>query len=40
MTHLLLAGAGFTHNWKGWLAKEMEGDRSRPKVVVEWEVCS
>jgi hypothetical protein len=26
MTHLLLAGAGFTHNWKGWLAKEMEGD--------------
>lgn len=26
MTHLLLTGAGFTHNWKGWLAREMEGD--------------
>jgi hypothetical protein len=26
MPHLLLTGAGFTHNWKGWLAKEMEGD--------------
>jgi hypothetical protein len=26
MTHLLLTGAGFTHNWGGWLAKEVEGD--------------
>jgi SIR2-like domain len=26
MTHILLTGAGFTHNWGGWLAKEVEGD--------------
>jgi hypothetical protein len=25
-THLLLTGAGFTYNWGGWLAKELEGD--------------
>lgn len=25
-THILLAGAGFTRNWGGWLAKELEGD--------------
>jgi hypothetical protein len=25
-TYLLLTGAGFTHNWGGWLAKELEGD--------------
>ena len=24
--HLLLTGAGFTYNWGGWLAKELEGD--------------
>ena len=26
MTPLLLTGAGFTRNWGGWLAKEIEGD--------------
>lgn len=26
MTHILLTGAGFTRNWGGWLAKELEGD--------------
>jgi hypothetical protein len=26
MSHLLLTGAGFTRNWGGWLAKELEGD--------------
>jgi SIR2-like domain len=26
MTHILLTGAGFTHNWGGWLASEIEGD--------------
>jgi hypothetical protein len=26
MTHLLLTGAGFTRNWGGWLASEIEGD--------------
>lgn len=26
MTHILLTGAGFTRNWDGWLAKELEGD--------------
>src|ERR1700679_418934 len=26
MTHILLTGAGFTRNWGGWLAKEIEGD--------------
>ena len=26
MTHILLTGAGFTYNWGGWLAKELEGD--------------
>jgi hypothetical protein len=26
MPHILLTGAGFTHNWGGWLAKELEGD--------------
>jgi hypothetical protein len=26
VTHILLTGAGFTANWGGWLAKEMEGD--------------
>jgi len=26
MTHVLLTGAGFTRNWGGWLAKELEGD--------------
>ena len=26
MQHLLLTGAGFTRNWNGWLAKELEGD--------------
>jgi hypothetical protein len=25
-THILLTGAGFTKNWGGWLAKELEGD--------------
>lgn len=24
--HILLTGAGFTYNWGGWLAKELEGD--------------
>jgi hypothetical protein len=24
--HVLLTGAGFTYNWGGWLAKELEGD--------------
>jgi hypothetical protein len=24
MTHILLAGAGFTRNWGGWPAKELE----------------
>ncbi len=24
--HLLLLGAGFTRNWGGWLARELEGD--------------
>jgi hypothetical protein len=26
MTNILLTGAGFTRNWGGWLAKELEGD--------------
>jgi hypothetical protein len=26
MPHILLTGAGFTRNWGGWLAKELEGD--------------
>ena len=26
MTPILLTGAGFTRNWGGWLAKEIEGD--------------
>jgi hypothetical protein len=26
MPHILLAGAGFTRNWGGWLARELEGD--------------
>lgn len=26
MSHILLTGAGFTRNWGGWLAKELEGD--------------
>jgi hypothetical protein len=26
MTYVLLTGAGFTRNWGGWLAKELEGD--------------
>jgi hypothetical protein len=26
MTHILLTGAGFSRNWGGWLAKELEGD--------------
>src|SRR6185312_12628508 len=26
MTHILLTGAGFTRNWGGWLANEIEGD--------------
>jgi len=26
MPHILLTGAGFTRNWDGWLAKELEGD--------------
>jgi hypothetical protein len=25
-THILLTGAGFSHNWGGWLAKELGGD--------------
>lgn len=25
-SHILLTGAGFTRNWGGWLAKELEGD--------------
>lgn len=25
-THILLTGAGFSRNWGGWLAKELEGD--------------
>ena len=26
MSHLLLTGAGFTRNWGGWLASEIEGE--------------
>lgn len=26
MSFLLLTGAGFTHNWGGWLGKELDGD--------------
>jgi len=26
MTYVLLTGAGFTHNWGGWLAREISGD--------------
>jgi hypothetical protein len=26
MAYILLTGAGFTRNWGGWLAKELEGD--------------
>lgn len=26
MNHILLVGAGFSRNWGGWLAKELEGD--------------
>jgi hypothetical protein len=26
MPHILLTGAGFSRNWGGWLAKELEGD--------------
>jgi hypothetical protein len=37
-THLLLTGAGFTYNWGGWLAKELEGDllgRLAPSPVLQ-----
>ncbi|HEY6927564.1 MAG TPA: hypothetical protein VI653_29075, partial [Steroidobacteraceae bacterium] len=26
MSYILLTGAGFSRNWGGWLAKELEGD--------------
>jgi hypothetical protein len=26
MKYVLLTGAGFTRNWGGWLARELEGD--------------
>ena len=37
MTHILLTGAGFTRNWGGWLAKEIEGDLLQ-RLCGNWEV--
>lgn len=42
MIHILLTGAGFTRNWGGWLAKEIEGDllqRLRGNWEVHCRVC-
>lgn len=37
MTHILLTGAGFTRNWGGWLAKEIEGDLLQ-RLRGNWEL--